>query len=72
VPFGAYFGIKDTQKKIQIHRYPLLESEHRKHKSPTSDAIDVSGSVSIFLLIPELLINSLIIKINTSITSSER
>lgn len=39
VPFGAYFGVKETQQKIQIHRYPLLESEYRNHKSPTPDAI---------------------------------
>ena len=39
VPFAAYFGVKDTQKKIHIHRYPLLENEYKKHKSPTPDVI---------------------------------
>jgi len=50
VPFAAYFGVKDTQKKIQIHRYPLLETEYKKHKSPTPDVITVSASLTIFLL----------------------
>jgi hypothetical protein len=41
---------KHAQKKIHIHPYPLLETEYKKHKSPSPDVITVSGSLTIYVM----------------------